>query len=77
MFRNFKKFLKYLGKIMLIYWPSVNMCNFASTCYWLWSEFTAQVHDTDLKQVHGKRSYPQSQGSVERANGDIKDMLVA
>ena len=27
--------------------------------------------------VHGKPRYPQSQGSVERANGDIKDMLVA
>ncbi|XP_037780257.1 uncharacterized protein LOC119576683 [Penaeus monodon] len=26
--------------------------------------------------VHGKPSHPQSQGSVERANGDIKDMLV-
>jgi hypothetical protein len=34
---------------------------------------------TEHKQVHGKSSYshPQSQGSVERANGDIKDMLVA
>ena len=27
--------------------------------------------------VHGKPRHPQSQGSVERANGDIKDMLVA
>ena len=27
--------------------------------------------------VHGKHRYPQSQGSVERANGDIKDMLLA
>ncbi|KAK4325146.1 hypothetical protein Pmani_004300 [Petrolisthes manimaculis] len=27
--------------------------------------------------VHGKPRYPQSQGSFERANGDIKDMLVA
>ena len=47
------------------------------------SEFTASVI-TDLKQVwpklalvHGKPRHPQSQGSVERANGDIKDMLVA
>jgi hypothetical protein len=33
---------------------------------------------TELKQVwpdHGKPHYPQSQGSVERANGDIKVML--
>jgi len=27
--------------------------------------------------VHGKPRHPQSQGSVERANGDIKDILVA
>ena len=27
--------------------------------------------------VHGNPRHPQSQGSVERANGDIKDMLVA
>ncbi|XP_046549464.1 KRAB-A domain-containing protein 2-like [Haliotis rubra] len=47
------------------------------------SEFTAQVI-ADLKQmwpdlviVHGKPRHPQSQGSVERANCDIKDMLVA
>ena len=47
------------------------------------SEFTAQVI-TELKElwpqlimVHGKPRHPQSQGSVERANGDIKDMLVA
>ena len=47
------------------------------------SEFTAEVI-TELKQVwpllnlvHGKPRHPQSQGSVERANGDIKDMLVA
>jgi len=26
--------------------------------------------------VHGKPRHPQSQGSVERANGDIKDMLI-
>ena len=47
------------------------------------SEFTAQVI-TELKElwpelimVHGKPRHPQSQGSVERANGDIKDILVA
>lgn len=47
------------------------------------SEFTAEVI-TELKEmwpslvmVHGKPRHPQSQGSVERANGDIKDMLVA
>ena len=27
--------------------------------------------------VHGKPRHPQSQGSVERANSDIKDMLIA
>ena len=47
------------------------------------SEFTAEVI-SELKivwprlvMVHGKPRHPQSQGSVERANGDIKDMLVA
>ncbi|KAK4325166.1 hypothetical protein Pmani_004319 [Petrolisthes manimaculis] len=30
-----------------------------------------------LRIVHGKPRYPHSQGSFERANGDIKDMLVA
>ena len=47
------------------------------------SEFTAQVI-TELKElwpqlimVHGKPRHPQSQGSVERANSDIKDILVA
>ncbi|XP_064083051.1 KRAB-A domain-containing protein 2-like [Macrobrachium nipponense] len=47
------------------------------------TEFTAEVI-TELKlfwprlvMVHGKPRHPQSQGSVERANGDIKDMLVA
>ena len=47
------------------------------------SEFTAKVI-TELKDlwphlimVHGKPRHPQSQGSVERANGDIKDILVA
>ena len=27
--------------------------------------------------VHGRPRHPQSQGSVERANGDIKDMLIS
>ena len=47
------------------------------------SEFTAQVI-RELKElwlqlimVHGKPRHPQSQGSVEGANGDIKDMLAA
>jgi hypothetical protein len=47
------------------------------------SEFTAQII-SDLKEmwpelviVHGKPRHPQSQCSVERANYDIKDMLVA
>ena len=30
-----------------------------------------------LVMVHGKARHPQSQGSVERANGDLKGMLVA
>ncbi|KAK4308533.1 hypothetical protein Pmani_019771 [Petrolisthes manimaculis] len=30
-----------------------------------------------LRMVHGKPRYPQSQGSVERANRDIMDMLLA
>ncbi|XP_068234281.1 KRAB-A domain-containing protein 2-like [Palaemon carinicauda] len=47
------------------------------------SEFTAQIITElrslwpELSIVHGKSRHPQSQGSVERANGDIKDMLVA
>ena len=47
------------------------------------SEFTAEVIRElkvvwpHLVMVHGKPRHPQSQGSVERANGDIKDMLVA
>ena len=47
------------------------------------SEFTAGVITElkllwpDLVMVHGKPRHPQSQGSVERANCDIKDMLVA
>ncbi|XP_068247997.1 KRAB-A domain-containing protein 2-like [Palaemon carinicauda] len=45
------------------------------------SEFTAQIITElrslwpELSIVHGKPRHPQSQGSVERANGDIKDML--
>ncbi|XP_047476452.1 KRAB-A domain-containing protein 2-like [Penaeus chinensis] len=46
------------------------------------SEFTSRVI-TELKErwpsltmVHGKPRHPQSKGSVECANGDIKDMLV-
>ena len=46
-------------------------------------EFTANII-TELKQfwpelviVHGKPRHPQSQGSVERSNGDIHDMLVS
>ncbi|XP_037773642.1 uncharacterized protein LOC119569649, partial [Penaeus monodon] len=45
--------------------------------------FTAEVI-SELKIIwpklvlaHGKPRHPQSQGSMERANGDIKDMLVA
>ncbi|KAL8599760.1 hypothetical protein ACOMHN_042524 [Nucella lapillus] len=30
-----------------------------------------------LTIVHGRPRHPQSQGSVERANGDIKDMLIS
>ena len=47
------------------------------------SEFTAQVISElkdlwpQLHLVHGKPRHPQSQGSVERANADIKDMLAA
>ena len=47
------------------------------------SEFTAQIIAElkelwpDLILVHGKPRHPQSQGSVERANCDIKDMSVA
>ncbi|XP_068220838.1 KRAB-A domain-containing protein 2-like [Palaemon carinicauda] len=47
------------------------------------SEFIAQIITElrslwpELSIVHGKPRHPQSQGSVERANGDIKDMLVA
>ncbi|XP_063589612.1 KRAB-A domain-containing protein 2-like [Penaeus indicus] len=47
------------------------------------SEFTAEVISEvkiiwpKLVLVHGKPRHPQSQGSVERVNGDIKDMLVA
>jgi hypothetical protein len=31
---------------------------------------------SECKIVHGKPRHPQSQGSVERANADIKDMTV-
>ncbi|XP_068229435.1 KRAB-A domain-containing protein 2-like [Palaemon carinicauda] len=47
------------------------------------SEFTAQIITElrslwpELSIVHGKPRHPQSQTSVERANGDTKDMLVA
>ena len=47
------------------------------------TEFTASVIEElkllwpDLLLVHGKPRHPQSQGSVERLNCDIKDMLVA
>ena len=47
------------------------------------SEFTAQVIRElkelwpQLTMVHGKLRHPQSQRSVEWANGDIKDMLAA
>jgi hypothetical protein len=47
------------------------------------SEFTAAVISElkqlwpDLLMVHGKPRHPQSQGSVERLNCDIKDMLIA
>ncbi|XP_071181569.1 KRAB-A domain-containing protein 2-like [Mytilus edulis] len=46
-------------------------------------EFTANII-LELKQlwpelviVHGKPRHPQSQGSVERSNGDVHDMLVS
>ena len=47
------------------------------------SESTAHVIDElellrpDLLKIHGKPRHPQSQGSVERLNCDIKDMLIA
>ena len=46
------------------------------------AEFTAAVTTEvcklwpELKIVHSKPRMPQSQGSIERANGDIKDMLI-
>ena len=46
-------------------------------------EFTAAVVSElkeiwpDLLLVHGKPRHPQSQGSVERCNGDIKDILTS
>ncbi|XP_063415849.1 KRAB-A domain-containing protein 2-like [Mytilus trossulus] len=45
-------------------------------------EFTANIIKelkdmwADCTKVHGKPRHPQSQGSVERGNTDIKDMLV-
>ena len=47
------------------------------------SEFTASVITElkvlwpDLLMVHGKPRHPQSQGSVERLNCDVKYMLIA
>lgn len=47
------------------------------------AEFTATVVTElklmwpDLMLVHGKPRHPQSQGSVERLNCDVKDMLIA
>ena len=47
------------------------------------AEFTAKIINElkefwpDLVIVHGKPRHPQSQGSVERANSDITDMLIA
>ncbi|XP_063599487.1 KRAB-A domain-containing protein 2-like [Penaeus indicus] len=43
------------------------------------SEFTVKVISElkELIMVHGKPRHPQSQVSVERANGNIKDMLHA
>ena len=47
------------------------------------AEFTASVINElktlwpDLLIVHGKPRHPQSQGSVERLNCDVKDMLIA
>ncbi|KAK4311197.1 hypothetical protein Pmani_017289 [Petrolisthes manimaculis] len=46
-------------------------------------EFTAGVIKNlkllwpQLTMVHGRPRHPQSQGSIERANGDIKDMLIS
>ena len=42
-------------------------------------EFTAllKLMWPELVIVHGKPRHPQSQGSVERSNGDIHDMLTA
>jgi len=53
-------------------------------CLKLSAILTGRLKELELKEmwpslvmVHGKPRHPQSQGSVERANGDIKDMLVA
>jgi hypothetical protein len=46
-------------------------------------EFTAEIIKElkvlwpDLAIVHGKPRHPQSQGSVERSNADIHDMIVS
>jgi hypothetical protein len=45
-------------------------------------EFTANIITElkllwpELKLVHGRPRHPQSQGSVERANADIKSMII-
>ena len=47
------------------------------------AEFTSSIIEElkiiwpDLKIIRGKPWHPQSQGSVEHANGDIKDILSA
>ena len=57
--------------------------SFLVTSLYNGSEFTAAVITElasmwpDLKIVHCKPRHHQSQGSVERANSDIKEMLVA
>lgn len=46
-------------------------------------EFTAEVVEEVVKlwpgckMLHGRPRYPQSQGSVERSNGDVKNMLMS
>jgi transposase InsO family protein len=46
-------------------------------------EFTANIITElkllwpELKLVHGRPRHPQSQGSVERANADIKSMIIS
>ena len=43
------------------------------------TQFTGHVISEikDFRPVHGKTRHLQSQGSVERSNGDIKDLFVA